>query len=102
MGNVPHNQDVAFTKTKDGYLKASCKAVLSKIYAKNLYELFTKDNFRDVSVEMKIDSHKEGMQRDCKTNLRLWCYSLGKKINGSCPDAVCHREIFRKRAENLF
>lgn len=87
MGNFPQNQDVQFSKTKDGYLSATAKAVISKLYAKNFYDLFKNDNFRDVSVEMKVATQNKAMQEIVDEFNITAVTVLGKKIEGSCPDA---------------
>lgn len=50
VGYVPPNSKVDF-KEKDGKLFAVSKAVLSKIYAADVYEMFKSHNQRSVSVE---------------------------------------------------
>ena len=83
FGYIPENQDVEFVE-KDGYLLAYIKAVISKIYANKVYDLFTKDNFRNTSVEMLTKEDENGNLvgfNICGLTI------LAKTINGSCPDA---------------
>ncbi|MEE3416034.1 MAG: hypothetical protein VZR53_11780 [Prevotella sp.] len=90
LGVIPKDQEVEFVRTEDGYLVAYVQAVLSKIYATDEYKLFTKDNFRNVSIEMGVKEHE--IEDDYnKTEVDAFvCYGvtvLGQKIAPSCPDA---------------
>ena len=90
LGIIPKDQEVEFVRTEDGYLVAYVQAVLSKIYATDEYKLFTKDNFRNVSIEMGVKEHE--IEDDYnKTEVDAFvCYGvtvLGQKIAPSCPDA---------------
>ena len=83
FGYIPENQDIEFVE-KDGYLLAYIKAVISKIYANKVYDIFTRDNFRNTSVEMMTREDEDGNLvgfNICGLTI------LAKTINGSCPDA---------------
>ena len=99
FGYFPTDQEIQFIE-KDGYIVASANAVVSKLYAKDFYELFTEDNFRNASVEMLTINQREnefgGLDID-GFNI-TGCTVLGKKINGSCPDA--NVEIIQFSEEN--
>jgi len=97
MGIFPSNQEIVFTD-EDGYLVASANVVLSKVYASEIYEMFQLDNFRDVSVEMKVESHFEGSVEVVDSFKIVGVTILGKRVNGSCPDA--NMEIIRFSQEN--
>jgi hypothetical protein len=90
LGVIPKDQEIEFVKTDDGYLVAYVQAVISKIYATNEYKVFTKDNFRDVSIEMGVQEHPiEDEYYETEVDA-FNCYGvtvLGKSVNGSCPDA---------------
>ena len=83
FGYIPENQDVEFVE-KDGYLLAYIRAVISKIYATKVYDVFKKENFRNTSVEMMTEEDDE--KNVSKFNV-CGLTILGSKINGSCPDA---------------
>lgn len=89
MGYFPHEQDVQFTETEEGYLAASADAVISKLYATSYYNIFVNDNKRNVSVEMLTRNPEE--LDDGSTDIEGFnicaVTSLGKRLKGSCPDA---------------
>jgi hypothetical protein len=85
-GIFPVNQEIEF-EDDNGYLSASAKAVLSKIYAKKLCDMFEANNVRDVSVEMGVDSHEEGHEEIVDAFNITGVTVLGQQVNGSCPDA---------------
>lgn len=101
LGIIPKDQEVEFVRTEDGYLVAYVKAVLSKIYATEEYKLFTKDNFRNVSIEMGV-REKEIEDEYFKTEVEAFCcYGvtvLGRGTNPSCADA--HIEITQFSEQN--
>ena len=55
QGIVPHNAQVEFVRAEDGYLDAYVDCVISKLYSTDVYDIFVKDNRRNVSVEMVTD-----------------------------------------------
>lgn len=86
FGYFPSDQEVRFIE-KNGYLLAYAKAVVSKIYANNFYQLFKEQNFRNTSVEMiTIGEEIDGETEVEEFNI-CGLTALGKRINGSCPDA---------------
>lgn len=101
LGIIPKDQEVEFVRTEDGYLVAYVKAVLSKIYATEEYKLFTKDNFRNISIEMGV-KEKEIEDEYFETEVEAFCcYGvtvLGKTVNPSCADA--HIEITQFSEQN--
>lgn len=93
FGYIPENQDVEFVE-KDGYVLAYIRAVISKIYATKVYDLFKKDNFRNTSVEMLTTQDENKVVSSfniCGLTV------LGSRINGSCPDA--NMQMIRFSAE---
>ena len=52
VGIIPNDQTPEFVKNEDGSVTMFVEAVISKIYATEVYELFRTHNFRNVSVEM--------------------------------------------------
>ena len=53
-GYFPKEQNVEFREIEDGYIRAYADAVVSKIYAKDLCNIFERGDKRSVSVEMQI------------------------------------------------
>lgn len=98
VGIFPSNQEIEFTTDINGYVIASANVVLSKVYANEIYEIFKLDNFRDVSVEMTVESHFENSVEIVDSFRIMGVTILGKKINGSCPDA--NMKIIRFSQEN--
>lgn len=89
VGMIPADANVEFVRTEDGYLAMYVDAIISKLYATDVYRLFRDgDNFRNVSVEMSTMNDREtenGIDID-----GLLIYSvciLGSTVKGSCPDA---------------
>ena len=105
LGVIPKDQEIEFVKTDDGYLVAYVQAVISKIYATNEYKLFTKDNFRDVSIEMGVQEHPiEDEYYETEVDA-FNCYGvtvLGKSVNGSCPDAHITITLFSSEEATEF
>ena len=85
FGYFPTNQEIRFVE-KDGYLLAYAYVAISKIYAPKYYEIFVRDNFRNTSVEMLCNFSDEENKIVSSFNI-CGLTSLGKEVNGSCPDA---------------
>lgn len=89
VGYIPPNQEVQFVPNDEGYIVAYVDAVISKIYATDVYNLFVDNNFRNASVEMGTSGDK---QLDDGTiiidGLEIYGITiLGTTVLGSCPDA---------------
>ena len=96
FGYMPTNQEIEFVRALDGYLDAYVNAVVSKVYATKVYNLFTQDNFRNVSVEMTLrysDEQNKIVERFNICGVTI----LGKEVNPSVPKA--HMEIVRFSAD---
>ena len=96
FGYFPMEQEIEFVRAEDGYLDAYANAVVSKIYATKVYDLFTEDNFRSVSVEMKVAYFDEQEQIVSDFNI-CGLTVLGKQVNPSVPHA--HMEIVKFSAD---
>lgn len=96
FGYIPIDQTIDFVKAQDGYLDAYVNAVVSKVYATKVYNLFTKDNFRSVSVEMTLKYYDEEAKTVEKFNI-CGVTILGKDVNPSVPKA--HMEIIKFSAD---
>ena len=103
FGYFPKEQEIVFTE-KDGYLVASADAVISKLYATEYYDLFTKDNYRDVSVEMTTFGQLElpDGTKDIKGLNLTGCTTLGKNVNPACRDANMSIIQFSENKANEF
>lgn len=96
FGYFPTEQEIEFVRAEDGYLDAYANAVVSKIYATKVYDLFTKDNFRNVSVEMTVAYANEENKTVSKFNISGLTV-LGIDVNPSCP--MAHMEMIRFSAD---
>ena len=97
FGYIPTTQEVEFVRADDGYLDAYVNIVVSKIYATEVYNLFLDDNFRNVSVEMRLMYSDEETKDVAEFNI-AGLTVLGKNINPSVPHA--HMEMVRFSADD--
>lgn len=97
FGYIPTTQEVEFVEADDGYLDAYVNIVVSKIYATEVYNLFLDDNFRNVSVEMRVMYTDEESKDVAEFNV-AGLTVLGKLVNPSVPRA--HMEMVRFSADN--
>ena len=97
FGYIPTTQQVEFVRADDGYLDAYVNIVVSKIYATEVYSLFLDDNFRNVSVEMRVMYSDEQTKEVSEFNI-AGLTVLGKMVNPSVPKA--HMEMVRFSADN--
>ena len=96
FGYIPNTQEVEFVRAEDGYLDAYVNIVVSKIYATEVYNLFLDDNFRNVSVEMRVMYANEESKDVVEFNI-AGLTVLGKLVNPSIPHA--HMEMIRFSAD---
>ena len=89
IGIVPTDSNIEFVDNPDGTTTMFVDAIISKLYATEVYNLFRQHNFRNVSVEMATANDRE--REDGYTDIDgLNIYSicvLGISVGGSCPDA---------------
>lgn len=97
FGYIPTTQEIEFVEADDGYLDAYVNIVVSKIYATEVYNLFLDDNFRNVSVEMRVMYTDEESKDVAEFNVSGLTV-LGKIVNPSVPRA--HMEMVRFSADN--
>ena len=97
FGYIPTTQEVEFVEADDGYLDAYVNIVVSKIYATEVYNLFLDDNFRNVSVEMRV-MYTDDESKDVAEFNVAGLTVLGKIVNPSVPKA--HMEMVRFSADN--
>ena len=96
FGYMPIDQEIEFVRASDGYLDAYVNAVVSKVYATKVYNLFTKDNFRNVSVEMTL-RYADEQEKLVESFNVCGVTILGKDVNPSVPKA--HMEIIKFSAD---
>ena len=96
FGYIPSEQEVEFVRADDGYLDAYVNIVVSKIYATKVYNLFLDDNFRNVSVEMRVLYENEEDKNVAEFHI-AGLTVLAKDVNPSVPQA--HMEMVRFSAE---
>lgn len=107
FGYFPPNQEVVFMKDGD-IVKASANVIISKIYSKQLCDLFADEKTRkDVSVEMLVngDEHDDG-STDVDSfrivGVTVLGKALGREVHGSCPDAEMNMVRFSMEDANRF
>ena len=102
FGYIPLEQQIEFVRAEDGYLDAYVNIVVSKIYATKVYNLFLDDNFRNVSVEMRVMYENEDTKDVAEFHI-AGLTVLGKIVNPSVPNA--HMEMVRfsqEEADNYY
>lgn len=88
MGYFPKEQEVEFIESGEGYLCAYANAIVSKIYAVELCDLFDENTIKPVSVEMLYTDDGGDVIQDFNiVGVTVLGKVFGQKINGSCPDA---------------
>lgn len=89
VGIVPKDANVEFVEENDGTTTMYVDAIISKIYAKEIYDMFKVINFRNVSVEMLTSNDLELPNGDIQIDgLKIVGITiLGQTVNGSCPNA---------------
>ena len=101
VGIVPQDAKFEYVVDEAGDTTLVVEAVISKLYATEVYQLFKDRNFRNVSVEMGVANERPSELGDGSTDIDgLVLYSiciLGQTVNGSCPNA--NMEIVRFSSE---
>ena len=89
IGIVPTDSNIEFVENPDGTTTMFVDAIISKLYATEIYNLFRTHNFRNVSVEMATANDRENEDGSIDIdglNIYSICV-LGISVGGSCPDA---------------
>lgn len=86
FGVFPKEQKIEFIE-EDGVTKAYAYAVVSKIYGKDLNEIFEMQNLRNSSVEMTVVVENDQDEGKVESFDIIGLCCLGLTTNGSCPDA---------------
>lgn len=107
FGYFPLNQEIVFTESGD-IVKASANVIISKIYSKQLYDLFAdEETKKDVSVEMLVSGKDyEDGSTDVSSfrivGVTVLGKALGQNVHGSCPDAEMNMIRFSTEDANRF
>ena len=98
-GVVPRDSVVEFVEEKDGNLSMVVDAVMSKIYVKQVYDMFKLVNRRNVSCEFvaKFDENENIISFNI-----VGITILGLAINGSCPNASMEMVQFSEKATEYY
>jgi len=86
IGYIPPDAKVKFEQLKDGRTMAIVDCLLSKVYCSKVYDIFVKDNYRSVSVEMSVDFADEEQEEISKFDIH-GVTILGKDIAPAIKDA---------------
>lgn len=86
IGYIPPDAKVKFEQLEDGRTMAIVDCLLSKVYCSKVYDMFTKDNYRSVSVEMSVDFADEEQEEISKFDIH-GVTILGKDIAPAIKDA---------------
>lgn len=86
VGKVPTNQSIKFVE-KDGYTRATCFGVISKVYAKDFCQMFNEQNTnKSVSIEFKAITANNDSMNDTIIEFKIFGVTvLGNKYNPSSP-----------------
>ena len=106
IGVIPTNARIDFIKDGEETIMA-VDAVISKLYATDVYDLFKQNNYRNVSVEMSVVNERESDLGDGSTDIDDIIYHsicvLGLRYDGSCPSANMKIVQFsEENAENYY
>ena len=105
IGIVPTDSNIEFVENPDGTTTMFVDAIISKLYATEIYNLFRTHNFRNVSVEMATANDRENEDGSIDIdglNIYSICV-LGISVGGSCPDANMSITRFsEKNAEEYY
>ena len=105
IGIVPTDANIDFVENPDGSTTMFVDAIISKLYATEIYNLFRQHNFRNVSVEMATANDQENEDGSIDIdglNIYSICV-LGISVGGSCPDAnMSITKFSEKNAEEYY
>lgn len=97
VGYIPETQDIKFTRNSDGYLRANCVGIISKIYAQDFCEVFMNTNTkRSVSVEMLTAGEEFNQNKLVALNI-VGVTVLGLKIKPSSPGSEINFTRFSEK-----
>lgn len=103
VGYFIPNKDIEFEEVEENgrkVVKAWAYAVLSKQYAKEAYDMFTRDNHRATSIEMAVEVGED--EHEVISFDAYGSTILGMNIKPSCKDAEISLVRFAEEAESFF
>lgn len=103
VGYFIPNKDIEFEEVEENgskVVKAWAYAVLSKQYAKEAYDMFTRDNHRATSIEMAVELGED--EHEVVSFDAYGSTILGMNIKPSCKDAEISLVRFAEEAESFF
>ncbi|MGL5767092.1 MAG: hypothetical protein ACRCX8_15765 [Sarcina sp.] len=107
LGYIPPNSEIAFEE-KDNKLFAVANAVISKVYATDVYQIFKKDNLRSVSSEFSCTTEFDEDKIPPGSRNPILSFSihgvtiLGKKVNPSVKGAEMSMVKFSEKEAETF
>lgn len=95
VGYFPREQDVKFIRNRQGFLRGIADAVISKQYASDFCDIFTKaNNTRSVSVEMGVEEEPDGEGTIAKRFNIMGVTVLGMSVRPSSPGSAINIKRF--------
>ena len=100
FGYIPKEQEIEFSE-EDGYIRASCLAVISKVYSEEFCNILERDGEKSVSVEMKVMTPEDDEKK--VLSFRIFGVTvLGERITPSCPNSTIGFVRFSEEKANDF
>ena len=103
VGYFIPNKNIEFEEVEENghkVVKAWAYAVLSKQYAKEAYDMFTRDNHRATSIEMTVEVGED--EHEVVSFDAYGSTILGMNIKPSCKDAEISLVRFAEEAKSFF
>lgn len=100
VGIIPKEQELEFIRKEDGNLVMYAYVLISKIYAKEIVDMFKKNNNRSVSVEIALN-YTDDTETEIQDFKILGVTILGTFVEPSCPDAEMTIVNFSKIEEDF-
>ena len=99
QGYVPREQEVRYTRNSEQYLRGIVDVVVSKQYASEFCDIFTKsNNKRSVSVEMMVDEDADDNGTVAKSFNIIGVTVLGMMVKPSSPGSNINIRRFEERS----
>lgn len=99
QGYVPREQEVRYTRNSEQYLRGIVDVVVSKQYASEFCDIFTKNNNkRSVSVEMMVDEDADDNGTVAKSFNIIGVTVLGMMVKPSSPGSNINIRRFEEQS----
>ena len=99
QGYVPREQEVRYTRNSEQYLRGIVDVVVSKQYASEFCDIFTKsNNKRSVSVEMMVDEDADDNGTVAKSFNIIGVTVLGMMVKPSSPGSNINIRRFEEQS----